>query len=150
MTMLMASLLDGVEATFPPVRCRYVGPTLACRLQLCGAFAVRVGGRRVEGALPGRHGRALLGYLALHRDRSADRDELVEALWPAGAPAAPDASLRALVSRLRSALGAELLQGRGELRLVLPPGSPLERVLTLTEVHSVAPIHDSLDSALSG
>ena len=39
---------------------------------------------------------------------------------------------------------------RQGLRLVLPPGSPLERVLVLTEVGSIAPIHDNLASALSG
>jgi hypothetical protein len=32
---------------------------------------------------------------------------------------------------------------------VLGSGSPLRRVLELTDVHSVAAIHDSLDSALS-
>jgi anti-anti-sigma factor len=39
---------------------------------------------------------------------------------------------------------------RQALRLVLPAGSPLERVLTLTEVGSVAPIHGTLASALDG
>jgi anti-anti-sigma factor len=39
---------------------------------------------------------------------------------------------------------------RQTLRLVLPPGSPLERVLVLTEVGTVAPIHESLASALAG
>jgi anti-sigma B factor antagonist len=38
---------------------------------------------------------------------------------------------------------------RQELHLVLPAKSPLARVLTLTEVASVAPIHGSLDSALA-
>ena len=39
---------------------------------------------------------------------------------------------------------------RQALRLVLPPGSPLERVLVLTEVGTVAPIHEDLASALAG
>ena len=39
---------------------------------------------------------------------------------------------------------------RQALRLVLPAGSPLERVLVLTEVGSVAPIHQDLPSALAG
>ena len=46
-------------------------------------------------------------------------------------------------------LARRLGRRRQALRLVLPDGSPLERVLTLTEVASVAPIHDSLDSALA-
>ena len=39
---------------------------------------------------------------------------------------------------------------RQSLRIVLPVTSPLRRVLLLTEVGSVAPLHDTLDSALSG
>jgi anti-anti-sigma factor len=38
---------------------------------------------------------------------------------------------------------------RQALRLVLPENSPLERVLALTEVNSVAPIHGSIESALA-
>jgi SARP family transcriptional regulator, regulator of embCAB operon len=103
-------------------RCGYVGRTLAaCRIQLCGSLAVRVAGRRVEAALPGRQGPLLLAHLVLHRGRDAGRDELVDALWPDEPPAAPDASLRVLVSRLRAALGEELVPRRGGVRLVLPP-----------------------------
>jgi anti-anti-sigma factor len=46
-------------------------------------------------------------------------------------------------------IAKRLARRRQALRLVLPPGSPLRRVLTLTEVGSVAPIHESLDSALA-
>ena len=47
-------------------------------------------------------------------------------------------------------LARRLGRRRQGLRLVLPAGSPLQRVLTLTEVGSVAPLHDTLDSALAG
>jgi len=47
-------------------------------------------------------------------------------------------------------LAKRLRRRRQALRIVLPAGSPLERVLTLTEVGSVAPIHGSLESALAG
>jgi anti-anti-sigma factor len=46
-------------------------------------------------------------------------------------------------------LSRRLARRRQELRLVLPSGSPLRRVLELTEVASVAAVHDSLDSALA-
>lgn len=46
-------------------------------------------------------------------------------------------------------LARRLGRRRQGLRLVLPAGSPLERVLALTEVDSVAPIHSTLDSALA-
>jgi anti-anti-sigma factor len=38
---------------------------------------------------------------------------------------------------------------RQDLRLVVPPSSPLKRVLELTDVASAAPLHESLDSALA-
>jgi anti-anti-sigma factor len=47
-------------------------------------------------------------------------------------------------------ISRRLRRRRQELRLVLPQRSPLERVLTLTDVNTVAPIHGSLDSALAG
>lgn len=90
------------------------------RIQLCGRLAVELGGRTITGGLTAGHGRALFTYLAVHRDRPAVRDELKEALWPTGPPAGADNALSALLSRLRSALGRGVLEGRGELRLALP------------------------------
>jgi anti-anti-sigma factor len=45
-------------------------------------------------------------------------------------------------------ISRRLQRRRQELRLVVPDSSPLGRVLTLTEVNSVAPMHSTLDSAL--
>jgi anti-anti-sigma factor len=45
-------------------------------------------------------------------------------------------------------LARRLGRRRQELRLVLPDTSPLARVLTLTDVQSVAAVHENLDSAL--
>jgi anti-anti-sigma factor len=46
-------------------------------------------------------------------------------------------------------LSRRLQRRRQELRLVVPDSSPLGRVLTLTEVGTVAPMHATLDSALA-
>ena len=46
-------------------------------------------------------------------------------------------------------LARRLGRRRQELKLVLPTSSPLLRVLTLTDVHSVAGVHETLDSALA-
>jgi anti-sigma B factor antagonist len=46
-------------------------------------------------------------------------------------------------------LSRRLQRRRQELRLVVPGSSPLGRVLTLTDVNSVAPIHSTLDAALA-
>ena len=47
-------------------------------------------------------------------------------------------------------LARRLGRRRQWLRLVLPSESPLRRVLTLTDVGSVAPVSDTLDAALAG
>jgi SARP family transcriptional regulator, regulator of embCAB operon len=94
--------------------------TAPTRIQLCGRLTVELGGRDAAGAVPGGHGRVLFTYLALHRHRCLSRDELKEALWPAAPPRGADNTLSSLLSRLRRALGAGVLEGRGELRLLLP------------------------------
>jgi DNA-binding SARP family transcriptional activator len=91
------------------------------RLQLCGPLAVEVGGRDVTPALAGGRERVLLAWLVAHRHRGAARAELIEALWPWGAPPAADASLAALLCRLRRVLGRSVLPARGEVRLRLDP-----------------------------
>ena len=91
------------------------------RIQLCGRMVARLEGQRLEGELPGRQGRLLFVYLAANRRRGATRGELMEALWPRDAPEKADAALAVLVSKLRKVLGAERIEGRGDVRLVLPP-----------------------------
>lgn len=91
------------------------------RIQLCGTFVVQLDGRRLEDSLPGRQGRQLLAFLATRRRRPATRDQLLDAIWPEGSPAAGDAALRALTSKVRAVLGPDRVIGRGDLRLVLAP-----------------------------
>lgn len=93
------------------------------RIQLCGRLVVDLEGRRVEDALPGRQGRLLFAYLVLGRLRPVPRDELADALWPRELPTAKDSALSALLSKLRRALGSDLLEGRSALRLLLPAES---------------------------
>jgi SARP family transcriptional regulator, regulator of embCAB operon len=93
----------------------------ATRIQLCGRLVVELEGRRVEDALPGAKGRLLFAYLALNRDRRIGRDQLLTAVY--GDEASPDQhpSLSVLLSKLRSVIGQELVSGRSEIELVLPP-----------------------------
>jgi SARP family transcriptional regulator, regulator of embCAB operon len=62
----------------------------------------------------------LFTYLTVNRARPIRREELIEALWPWRAPAGAEASLSALLSRLRAVLGADALGGRTEIGLRLP------------------------------
>src|SRR5947207_1687801 len=90
------------------------------RIQLCGRFVVHLGGRRVEDTLPGANGRLLFAYLVLNRLRRIDRDELLTAVYGEDAPPDHHPRLSVLLSKLRHAVGPELLSGRSELELVLP------------------------------
>ncbi len=101
-----------------------LAPTLsgnpATRIQLCGRLAVELAGRDLISGLPGGQARVLFTYLTVNRAVPARREQLVEALWPWRAPAGADASLSALLSRLRAVLGGDVLLGRGEVRVQLP------------------------------
>jgi DNA-binding SARP family transcriptional activator len=89
------------------------------RIQICGPLAVECDGQRLEGRLPGRQGRLLFTYLVVNRHRYIPRDELAEALWREPDPAAIDARLNPLLSKLRRVFGADAVDGRSTLRLCL-------------------------------
>ena len=89
------------------------------RIQICGPLAVERDGQRLEGRLPGRQGRLLFTYLVVNRHRYIPRDELAEALWREPDPAAVDARLNPLLSKLRRVFGADTVDGRSTLRLCL-------------------------------
>jgi pentatricopeptide repeat protein len=90
------------------------------RIQICGTLAVECDGQRLDAALPGRQGRLLFAYLVVNRHRQAPRDEVAEALWREPDPAAVDARLNPLLSKLRRVFGADAVDGRSALRLRLP------------------------------
>jgi SARP family transcriptional regulator, regulator of embCAB operon len=90
------------------------------RIQICGTLAVECDGQRLDAALPGRQGRLLFAYLVVNRHRQASRDEVAEALWREPDPAAVDARLNPLLSKLRRVFGADAVDGRSALRLRLP------------------------------
>jgi DNA-binding SARP family transcriptional activator len=117
-------------------------PQAAGRIELCGALAVELGGRRLEAELRGRQGKLCFAYLALNRDRAVSRGELIDALWPDSPPALPSSALATLLSRIRAALGPEVVEGRSELRLRLPPDTRVD-----TEVAAAA--LDRAESALA-
>jgi DNA-binding SARP family transcriptional activator len=92
-------------------------------------------GQRIEQLLPGRQGRLLFAYLCAHRARPVTRDELVDGLWPQEAPAAADASLSALLSKVRRVVGAERLEGRGTIQLRLPADAWIDLEAASEDLH---------------
>ncbi|HLJ98835.1 MAG TPA: BTAD domain-containing putative transcriptional regulator [Streptosporangiaceae bacterium] len=90
------------------------------RIQICGTLAIERDGQRLDALLPGRQGRLLFTYLVVNRHRQVPRDEAAEALWREPDPAAVDARLNPLLSKLRRVFGAGSIDGRSTLRLCLP------------------------------
>lgn len=105
------------------------------RIQLCGRFVVRLGGQRADDALPGANGRLLFAYLVLNRLRRMDRDELLMAVYGQDAPREYHPRLSVLLSKLRRAVGSELLSGRSEIELVLPPDAFVDVEAALEALH---------------
>lgn len=102
--------MSGVTSAPPP----------SLRIQICGQLAVEGEGRRLEARLPGRQGRLLFTYLVVNRHRSVPREELAEALWRDPDPAAIDARLNPLLSKLRRAFSPDMVEGRSTVRLRVP------------------------------
>ena len=90
------------------------------RIQICGKLAIKCDGQRLDAGLPGRQGRLLFTYLVINRHRHVPRDEPAEALWREPDPAAVDARLNPLLSKLRRVFGADAVDGRSTIRLCLP------------------------------
>jgi len=74
---------------------------------LAGPVCVEWGGRVLdERGMPSRQARVLLAFLACQRARPSSCDALADLLWGDALPPSWEASLKALVSRLRRGLGA--------------------------------------------
>jgi len=107
------------------------GEAPAVRVYLTGrVFVEHVDMVRDETSLPGRQGRLLFSFLVLNHGRPMARHELVNAVWGESQPGVVDASLNALISKLRRFLndagldGAAALESSfGSYRLQLPAGS---------------------------
>ena len=122
------------------------------RVSICGRLVIESGEHVIdEAALPGRLGRRLWAYLVLNRRRPVGRGELIAALWGDAEPDAADASLNALVSRIRGALarapdgGAELRGATGSYSLVLPADAFVDRERAWSAIHHVQAIRRAGD-----
>ena len=112
-----------------------MGEWTTARVQLCGRFAVDINGSRIEDRLPGRRGRVLFAYLVLNRGREVPRDELLMAGWGEEAPIEAGNALSVLLSKLRHGLGADHLQGRTEIELLMPQATFVDVEAALEGAH---------------
>lgn len=118
------------------------------RAFICGSLRIEFEHVSVdEAALPGRLGRRLWAYMVLNRRRPIGRGELADALWGEAAPPAAEASLNALVSRLRTVLShgagdqAEIRGSTGTYTLVLPDSVVIDRERAWTAINHVRAMH---------
>jgi len=122
------------------------------RISICGRLRVETdAGALEEESLPGRLGRRLWVYLVLNRRRPIGRGEIGEALWGEDTPEAADASLNALVSRLRSAIrtvapDVKLRASGGTYSLALPADVFVDRERAWTAIHHVEALRRQGDS----
>ena len=87
-------------------------PEGVVRLRLSSALRVDSAGGTLAGRdLGSRKARSLLALLASTRGRPVATDRIVEALWGDRPPADPAANVATLVSRLRRAVGQDLVVG---------------------------------------
>ena len=92
------------------------------RIRLLGPLAVGDADGAVVG-LAGTRLRVLLTALALEAGRPVSATRLIDTIWPEGQPANPANALQALASRLRAALGRELVAATPTgYRLAVEPG----------------------------
>jgi DNA-binding SARP family transcriptional activator len=100
------------------------GSVAHVELRLAGAFTVvRDSTELADGEIGSRKSRTLLKLLAVGRPALVPADRIIEVLWPDDQPAAPEQNVATLVSRLRAALGADVIQGgRAGYRLASGPG----------------------------
>ena len=123
--------------------------SLETRVHLCGRFTLRINGNRMESEVYGPQGRLLLAFLVLNRHVESPRSRLVELLWGDVLPVDPDAALASLIAKLRKTLGKDALQGRSELRLVLPRDAWIDVEVGKEAVHRAEAAAQSKDWAMS-
>lgn len=95
-------------------------------IRLLDAVQIQVDGHALDSrSLHGRQARLALAYLICHRHRAVPRTELADVLWGEALPRAWDASLSAVVSRLRRTLagsGTAVVTEGGCYRLTAADG----------------------------
>jgi SARP family transcriptional regulator, regulator of embCAB operon len=116
------------------------------RILICGPLSIEVDSVALSGdAFPGRLGRRLWTFFVLNRRRLVGREELIGALWAEEAPDAVDASLNALVSRVRAAVAKlapaiDIRAAAGSYTLHLPPEVFIDRERAWSAIHHVQSI----------
>lgn len=113
------------------------------RIYLAGNICLERGSSLLTSErLQGRQGRVAFAFLAAEHGRAVSREEIAEELWPGDLPRAWDVALRALMSKLRTALGEVGLDGSKTLasafgcyQLRLPPDAWVDLEAATDAIH---------------
>ncbi len=108
------------------------------RIQLCGPLVARLNGSDVAASIRGTQGRTVFAYLVLNRTRQVSREELLDVLWGPAPPPEPAVAIRALVSKLRTALdatGVASLPSGDLLRIHLPADTHVDVERAVQALH---------------
>ena len=112
------------------------------RIYLAGGLCIETArGRVTESAFPGRQTRHGFARLVGARGLPVSREELADELWPGEPPTAWEPALRAIVSKIRSALGAAGIAGAsisqvsGAYQLHLPADAWLDIAASADAIH---------------
>ena len=109
-----------------------------CSVQLCGPLVIRLNGLDLAGSIRGAQGRNVFAYLLLNRTRRVTRSELAEVLWGPAPPPEHAVAIRALTSKLRTALeptGAAALPTGDTLRLHLTADARVDVETAVQALH---------------
>ena len=88
------------------------GDTSRLEFHLAGVFGVVRGGVQLtDGDLGSRKARTLMKLLTVERTQVVSVDRIASVLWPGDLPAKPAQHVATLVSRLRRALGPDVICG---------------------------------------
>ncbi len=104
-------------------------------VQLCGRLVIRSNGAELAGQLPGAQGRIAFAWLVCNRHRAAPREELATAIWGEALPPASGQAMRALLSKLRAAIGRDALPADGPLRLLLGDDAHVDVEVAARAIH---------------
>jgi len=110
--------LDGVRGPVRVCELLWREPEPRTTIRLCGRFELQIDGRHREP--PAGQAGAVLCFLFAQPERAADRDELIDVVWPQRPPNDAQAALRPILSRVRRAIAPATLDGRERLQLALP------------------------------
>jgi DNA-binding SARP family transcriptional activator len=78
----------------------------------------------------------LFAYLVLSRLEHVSRETLIDALWGDTPPAAAGAALNVVISKVRAAVGPDVLRGRAELSLRLPEPVHIDVETAVSALHA--------------